>query len=65
MAFQVMSEQGLNNPEHFAQGISMALITTVGGLLVAIPHYIGHSYMLGMLDQIETNLEKNLLTKLL
>lgn len=65
IAFQVMSQTGLNNPEHFAQGISMALITTVGGLIVAIPHYIGHNYMLGILDSIEGRLEKLLLGKML
>ncbi|MCK5073550.1 MAG: MotA/TolQ/ExbB proton channel family protein [Bacteriovoracaceae bacterium] len=65
IAFQVMSRTGLNNPEHFAQGISMALITTVGGLIVAIPHYIGHNYMLGMLDSLENRLEKSLLAKIL
>ena len=65
VAFRVMSETGLNNPAQFAQGISMALITTVGGMLVAIPHYIGHNYLLGMLDRIESSLEKKLLGKVL
>jgi len=65
IAFQVIASTGLNSPENFAQGISMALITTVGGLLVAIPHYIGHSYLLGMLDSLETKLEKQLLKGLL
>ena len=61
MAFQVMAETGLDNPANFAKGISMALITTVGGLLVAIPNFVGHSYLLGMLDGIEADLEKELL----
>ena len=65
MAFQVMSETGLNNPANFAKGISMALITTVGGLLVAIPNFVGHSYLLGMLDGIEADLEKELLGRTL
>ena len=65
VAFRVMSETGLNNPSNFAEGISMALITTVGGLLVAIPHFMAHSYLLGMLDKLEANLEKKLLIKLL
>ncbi|OFZ21277.1 MAG: biopolymer transporter ExbB [Bdellovibrionales bacterium RIFOXYA1_FULL_36_14] len=65
IAFQVIASTGLNSPENFAQGISMALITTVGGLLVAIPHYIGHSYLLGMLDSLEAKLEKELLRGLL
>lgn len=65
IAFRVMAETGLNNPASFAKGISMALITTVGGMMVAIPHYIGHNYLIGMLDRIEANLEKELLNKVL
>jgi biopolymer transport protein ExbB len=65
VAFRVMSQTGLNNPASFAQGISMALITTVGGMMVAIPHYIGHNYLLGMLDNVETKLEKELLSRVL
>jgi biopolymer transport protein ExbB len=65
VAFRVMSQTGLNNPASFAQGISMALITTVGGMIVAIPHYIGHSYLMGSLDRVEIELEKNLVGKVL
>ncbi len=65
VAFRVMSETGLNNPATFAQGISLALITTVGGMSVAIPHFVGHNYLLGMLDKIESNLEKELFKKVL
>jgi len=52
-AFQAISQQGLDDPSVFASGISLALITTVGGLIVAIPHYIGYNYLIGMLDKIE------------
>ena len=65
IAFKVMSQTGLNNPATFAQGISMALITTVGGMIVAIPHYVGHSYLLGMIDNLESKLEKSILSKVL
>lgn len=65
IAFRVMSQTGLNNPASFAQGISMALITTVGGMIVAIPHYIGHNYLIGMVDRIEGELEKLVLGKIL
>lgn len=65
VAFRVMSQTGLNNPASFAQGISMALITTVGGMMVAIPHYIGHSYLMGILDRVEIDLEKTLVGKVL
>ena len=65
LAFKVMSQSGLNNPTNFAEGISLALITTVGGLIVAIPHYIGHNYLIGILDELEIKNEKKLLTKVL
>jgi biopolymer transport protein ExbB len=58
-AFQVISEQGLANPSMFAGGISMALLTTVGGLIVAIPHFVGYNYLTGLLDDLEIRLEKN------
>ncbi len=57
-AFKVISEQGLSNPSMFAGGIAMALITTVGGLIVAIPHFVGYNYLVGVLDDLEIELEK-------
>ncbi len=62
-AFHVMSQTGLSDPSNFAKGISMALITTVGGMIVAIPHFVGHNYLLGMLDKLETRLEKSVIEK--
>lgn len=58
-AFKVISEQGLSNPSLFAGGIAMALITTVGGLIVAIPHFIGYNYLVGVLDDLEIQIEKD------
>jgi biopolymer transport protein ExbB len=58
-AFQVISSTGLQDPGKFAQGISYALITTIVGLIVAIPHYISHNYLSGELDALEIQLEKN------
>ncbi|GAB4011353.1 MAG: hypothetical protein Fur0010_05600 [Bdellovibrio sp.] len=65
MAFKVISQTGMSNPANFAEGISVALITTVGGLIVAIPHFIAHSYLLGILDRIEAGLERALISKVL
>jgi len=66
MAFKVMATGGgMGDPTKFASGISLALITTVGGLIVAIPHYIGHNYLISFLDQIESKLEKGVLEKVL
>ena len=65
VSFQIIAQTGMNNPANFAQGISLALITTVGGLLVALPHFIGHSYLIGTLDRLEGQLEKLVLTRVL
>lgn len=57
-AFQVISATGLQDPGQFASGISYALITTIVGLIVAIPHYIAHNYLSGELDSLEIKMEK-------
>ncbi len=59
-AFEAISQQGMDDPSVFASGISLALITTVGGLIVAIPHYIGYNYLIGMLDKIEAKLGREM-----
>jgi biopolymer transport protein ExbB len=59
-AFQVISATGLQDPGRFASGISYALITTILGLIVAIPHFIAHNYLSGELDSLEINLEKHI-----
>ncbi len=65
LAFEVMSKTGLANPSNFAKGISMALVTTIGGLIVAIPNFIGHHYLISMIDKIESETEKQLISKIL
>ena len=59
-AFQVISAKGLTDPGQFASGISYALITTIVGLIVAIPHYIAHNYLSGEVDSLEINMEKHI-----
>ena len=63
--FRVISQEGLSNHSLFAEGISVALITTVGGLIVSIPHTVGYHYLISMLDKLEGTLEKMTLTKYL
>ena len=63
-AFEAISQQGMDDPTVFASGISLALITTVGGLIVAIPHYIGYNYLIGMLDKIEAKLGREMSQKI-
>ena len=64
-AFSVIASKGLDNPADFASGISLALITTIVGLIVAIPHYVAHNLMSDTLDRIEVDLEKIVIPKLL
>ena len=64
-AFEAISKQGLGDPSIFAGGISLALITTVGGLVVAIPHYIGYNYLINMLDSLEATLNQKTTLKIL
>ncbi|MEA3354246.1 MAG: MotA/TolQ/ExbB proton channel family protein [Campylobacterota bacterium] len=63
-SFDSISIAGLGDPSVFSKGISIALITTVAGLIVAIPHYIGYNYFVGGLDNLETALEKEILNKI-
>ena len=63
-AFQVIAAKGLDNPGDFASGISLALITTIAGLIVAIPHYIAHNFLNGKLDSLEIRMEKLVLPRL-
>ena len=65
MAFESIAKVGMGNPEVFANGISMALVTTVGGLIVAIIHTVGYNYIMAYLDDIEVNLEEVILSKIL
>lgn len=53
MAFEGIMVHGLGDPTQFAKGISTALITTVGGLVVAIPAYVFYNYFIGALDKTE------------
>ncbi|MBI3874241.1 MAG: MotA/TolQ/ExbB proton channel family protein [Arcobacter sp.] len=53
LSFEEISKVGLDNPAAFSSGISLALITTVVGLIVSIPHYIFYNYFIGVLDNNE------------
>jgi biopolymer transport protein ExbB len=51
-AFQVAARGGMGKAELLAGGIYEALITTLGGLSVAIPVLISYYYFLGKIDRI-------------
>jgi biopolymer transport protein ExbB len=63
-AFDAISKSGLGDPTIFSYGISVALITTVAGMIVAIPHYIGYNYFIGILDNLELKLTGKVLSKI-
>ncbi len=56
-SFEMIAAQGLKNPESFSSGIAMALITTVGGLIVAIPNLMFYNFLSAMLTKFELDLE--------
>ncbi|QOG11961.1 MotA/TolQ/ExbB proton channel family protein [Arcobacter sp. FWKO B] len=63
-AFDAISVAGLGDPSIFSSGISVALITTITGLIVAIPHYIAYNYFIGVLDSIEIHLKEEILARI-
>lgn len=63
VAFVGIAEHGLGDPTYFADGISMAMITTIAGLVVAIPHYIGYNYIVRMMDNLELHFTAELYTQ--
>ncbi len=63
-SFDSISKSGLGDPSIFSTGISIALITTVAGLIVSIPHYIGYNYFIGSLDYIEHRIEEEVIDSL-
>jgi len=64
VSFDEISKVGLDDPTAFSGGISLALITTVVGLIVAIPHYIFYNYFIGTLDNNELHLKSEILKSL-
>ncbi len=64
LSFDEISKVGLDNPMAFSSGISLALITTVVGLVVSIPHYIFYNYFIGVLDNSEIKLKSEVLESL-
>lgn len=57
-AFEAITASGLGDPTIFSTGISIALITTIAGLIVAIPHHISYNYFIGVLDELELKIKK-------
>ena len=56
--FTNITTVGVGNPAQLAGGISQALITTAGGLMVAIPTLMFHRYFRAKVDGLVVDMEK-------
>ncbi len=63
-AFSVIAVSGLSDAGAFATGIKLALITTVIGLVVAIPHVIAFNYLNASMEAEQDNVENDVLLQL-
>ena len=59
-----ISPMGLDDPSAFATGIKFALVTTVLGLVVAIPHVIAFNYLNARMEQEQDEVENQVLLHL-
>jgi biopolymer transport protein ExbB len=56
--FRTIEGGGIGQMQQMAGGIGMALITTLGGLLVAIPAVVAHRYLVSRVDDLTIDLEE-------
>lgn len=59
--FSAIVTYGVGNPGVLAGGISVALITTAAGLIVAIPSLAFHRYFVRLVDEYVVNMEEEAL----
>lgn len=57
-AFMAVTSSGLGDPTMLASGISKALITTAGGIAVAIPAMVMHRYFMRHITSITVEMEQ-------
>ncbi len=57
--FRVISEQGLGQTQSLSGGISMALLTTVVGLSIAIPALVAYNYFSHKVEDLVLEIEKH------
>lgn len=60
ISFEEITAKGLGDPTIFSNGIGIALITTIAGIIVAIPHQIAYNHFISMIDSIELKAKKEL-----
>jgi biopolymer transport protein ExbB len=58
IAFSEISVSGTGNPSVLAGGIGQALVTTAAGLIVAIPTYVGQSYLASRVETILIEIDR-------
>ena len=56
-SFEALAEAGLSNPGLVAAGISEALITTAGGLAVAIPTQLAYNFFMARINKFVRDIE--------
>lgn len=59
MSFKAMALAGAGDPKALSSSISVALVTTAGGLFVAIPSVFAYNYLNRKIDIILNNIEKS------
>ncbi len=59
--FGVITTQGIGNAQSLAGGIAEALITTIAGLVIAIPTVVAHRYVMSRIKDYVTEVEGNAL----
>lgn len=57
-AFMAVTSTGLNDPSMLAGGISKALITTAGGIVVAIPAMVMHRWFTRHIQDVTVEMEQ-------
>ena len=60
ISFEEITAKGLGDPTIFSNGIGIALITTIAGIIVAIPHQIAYNHFISVIDKIELKAKKEL-----
>jgi len=56
--FRAVTISGIGDPSALAGGIAEALVTTAGGLIVAIPSLVAYRYLRGKVDALVIDMEK-------
>lgn len=56
--FKVIQEAQLPNPGQLAGGVWEALLTTAGGLVVAVPAYVAYNYLVSRVQHLVQDMEQ-------